>query len=89
MLIQYITKGSKIANRPEKLQITGNWGQHLGVMVGYTTVSVETGKKSIHLGFSLKNKKEPSKIFDKKQALELAIAKSNELSSLEVFPENR
>ena len=89
MLVQYITKGRRGANRPISIEESGTWGQKKGVMIGYIHIDEETGKPFIYIGFSLKNKKEWDwgLYFDKSEALRKATGKAYSLSSIVVVPE--
>ncbi len=93
-LIQYITKGNKIADRPQLIHDKGNWGVQVGVLVGY--IDYKDNNSEIYIGYSLKNKKEwtdkqfstakekrEAKAFDKNKAIELATEKAIKLSNIE------
>lgn len=94
LLIQYITKGSKVAARPKNLQDAGKWGNKIGVMIGYKEYNKEKNVDEIFIGYSLRNKKEDllqfstrketlqNKAFDKNKAIFLAKEKAISLSPL-------
>jgi hypothetical protein len=96
MIFQFITKGNKIADRPQLIHDKGNWGVQIGVLVGYTQIN-KRNVEEIYIGYSLKNKKEwegqqfstakekrNAKYFHKDIAINLAIDKSLELSVIEI-----